>query len=227
MQTRFEFLTGRDNKYLVEFEEQRIHKDMLAAFKKLQEMAKQEADIDLAILSSFRSFDSQAIIWNKKVDGERKIFDDNENIVNPNALSEKELIDAITRFSAIPGASRHHWGTDIDVYDRSILAKEKIALQPSEYSEAGVFSKLTNWLDKKIEKNESCGFYKPYSSDQGGIHPEAWHLSYSPLSLDFQNEYTIDTFIKNISESQIKLKESLLQNAENLYDRLLVRVNLP
>ena len=29
--------------------------------------------------------------------------------------------DAILLWSALPGASRHHWGTDFDVFDRAAV----------------------------------------------------------------------------------------------------------
>ena len=45
--------------------------------------------LDLDIVSSFRCFERQEIIWNKKVCGERKVFDDNENEVDLSYLSDQ------------------------------------------------------------------------------------------------------------------------------------------
>jgi hypothetical protein len=32
-------------------------------------------------------------------------------------LGETERLHAILHWSALPGTSRHHWGTDLDIYD--------------------------------------------------------------------------------------------------------------
>ena len=54
---------------------------------------------------------------------------------------------AILHWSALPGASRHHWGTEIDVIDRAALLHGQLAqLVPDEYAADGVFAKLGLWL---------------------------------------------------------------------------------
>ena len=44
-------------------------------------------------------------------------------------LSPAERIEAILRWSALPGASRHHWGTDLDLIDAH-------AIQPGGHQRA-------------------------------------------------------------------------------------------
>jgi len=47
-------------------------------------------------------------------------------------------VRAILHWSALPGASRHHWGTEIDVIDRAALADgRKAQLIPAEYGADG------------------------------------------------------------------------------------------
>lgn len=227
MKTSFDLLTGRDDNQLIEFEDQRLEKDTLKAFIKLRDAAKREADIDLAIVSSFRGFDRQKLIWNKKVCGERKVYDDFEDEVDLSNLSPIQIVNAITRFSAIPGASRHHWGTDIDIFDRAACDKSAVQLQPSEYSETGIFAKLNSWLNDRIKAKDCFGFYKPFKTDLGGIHPEAWHLSFAPKSLDFQTDYTIEIFKQNLIQSDFKLNDVILENASELFDKLFIRLNQP
>ena len=227
MQTNFDFLTGRKNNVLENYQDHLLHSEMITSFKELQRLAKDEAGIDLKIISSFRSFQAQKSIWNKKVSGERKVFDDNEKEVNLELLSDFEKVNAITRFSAIPGTSRHHWGTDIDVFDQSCSSRDNVALQPSEYSDNGIFSNLNSWLTEKITNNHSFGFFRPYKEDQGGIHPEAWHLSYSPLSQIFKETYSLEVFEKNIELSDIALRDTILKNIEYYYDKLIIRVDAP
>lgn len=227
MKTSFNFLTGRSSINLLEWKDHLLHAEVLPQFLKLKSLAKFEANIDLEIISSFRCFQRQEIIWNNKVLGERKIFDDNEQEVILSGLTDGEKVDAITRFSAIPGASRHHWGTDIDIFDSSKLKKENVKLIPSEYSHTGSFSKLTSWINEKISSNESFGFYRPYERDLGGIHPEAWHLSYGPLSSKYQEAYNIEKFIKNLEKSDFLLKDYLIEHSSKYFEKLLLNVNPP
>lgn len=228
MKSNFELLTGRESRDLLKHEGHLVHKEALSAFNKLKKVALSEANIDLDIISSFRSYDRQKIIWNKKVSGERKVFNSNEVEIDLTTLSSpSEVIDAITRFSAIPGASRHHWGTDIDVFDNTACKKSEVQLQPSEYSECGIFSTLDKWLTEKIKAGESFGFYRPYETDLGGIHPEAWHLSFAPISHELQETYTLDIFTKNLELSDFQLAQDIRRTASKYYQKLLFNVNSP
>ena len=102
----------------------------------------------------------------------------------------KEIFEAILRWSALPGASRHHWGTDFDVIDGKRLSPEmKVALVPEEFAPGGPFCELHDWLDKNME---GFGFYRPYQTDRGGVSPERWHLSYAPLAKDYLNQLSED-----------------------------------
>lgn len=227
MKTSFDLLTGKDNKYLKQYKDQMLQNDALKAFIELRKAALNDVGVDLAIISSFRDFEKQKSIWNMKVSGERKVFDEYEKEVDPKSLSPLELIQKIIRFSAIPGASRHHWGTDIDIYDQSVCESSEVKLIPSEYSESGKFDKLSTWLTQRIESQNSFGFYRPYKTDLGGVHPEAWHLSFAPISVELQRAYTFEIFQKNIQDSDIKLKEILLDNAPEFYHKLVLSVDLP
>ena len=52
------------------------------------------------------------------------------------------------------GASRHHFGTDLDIYDtRPIDDDYQLQLTPDEYSFTGPFAKLVAWLDDNLEKH--------------------------------------------------------------------------
>ena len=105
-----------------------------AAFLNMSQAALQDG-IHIAIASSYRSFDRQAMIWNRKFRGEAVVYDSNgEPIADWLSLPFRERIFAILRWSALPGASRHHWGTDLDVYAPDLLpAGQKLQLIPAEY----------------------------------------------------------------------------------------------
>jgi LAS superfamily LD-carboxypeptidase LdcB len=170
-------LTGRARTHLVTLADPpcTLHRDVAAPFLALRAGAA-EVGIDLLPASSFRDFDRQLAIWNAKCAGERDLYDRNGDLLDHASLSEDALVSAILVWSALPGASRHHWGTDIDVYDgRAIAPGEKLDLMPAEYGPGGRFERLGAWLDENLER---YGFYRPYATERGGVQPEPWHISH-------------------------------------------------
>lgn len=178
-------LTGRDESHLVALPDgHRLQSGAAAAFATLQSDARR-AGFELAIASSFRSFARQLSIWNAKASGSRPVHDDLGCAIPVLQLSPAERVHAILRYSALPGTSRHHWGTDLDVYDAAaVVPHYQVQLAPQEVAPGGVFDALHNWLDARMAAGESHGFYRPYNQDRGGVAPERWHISYAPLSIE-------------------------------------------
>lgn len=176
-------LTGLDESHLVELPcGQRLQAEVAAAFAALQADAR-EAGFDMVVASGFRSYGRQRLIWNGKADGSRPVYDDADCKLCLAELAPTEQLETILRYSAIPGTSRHHWGTDLDVYDRAAVSADyQLQLSPSEVAPGGVFDALHCWLDQQMSAGRSRGFYRPYAQDRGGVAPERWHLSYAPLS---------------------------------------------
>jgi LAS superfamily LD-carboxypeptidase LdcB len=176
-------LTGRDARNLVEVAAgQRLLPEVAADFERLAADAA-AAGFELRIASAWRSYERQLAIFNGKASGERPLSDDCGRPLRAPGMSRRACIEAILRFSALPGASRHHWGTDLDVYDAGALAAgETLQLSPQEVAPGGVFDPLHCWLDQRIAAGRSYGFYRPYDRDRGGVAPERWHLSHAPLA---------------------------------------------
>lgn len=177
-------LTGMDDTHLVALPDgHRLQADAANAFTALQADARR-AGFELAIASSFRSFARQLDIWNAKAAGLRPVHDDLGRPVPMSLLSPMERVHAILRYSALPGTSRHHWGTDLDVFDAAAVAPGyRVQLSAQEVAVGGVFDPLHCWLDARMAAGESQGFYRPYDKDRGGVAPERWHLSYAPLAI--------------------------------------------
>jgi hypothetical protein len=177
------YLTGCDSSPLLDLGDgQRLLPEVADALGALVDDARR-AGFDLRIASAWRSFERQRDIFNAKIRGERAVLDDADRPVDLSRLSEREVVHAILRFSALPGASRHHWGTDLDVFDAATLpAGGKPALSQAEVCAGGVFDALHCWLDECIASGRSHGFYRPYDRDRGGVAAERWHLSYAPLA---------------------------------------------
>ncbi len=179
----FEQLTGQEESHLVEFAGNRLQAGAAEAFLRLQAAAR-EAGFELSIASAFRSYARQLALFNGKARGERPVHDDSGAPLALAKLSPHDRLAAILRFSALPGTSRHHWGTDLDYFDAAAVSADyRLQLTPQEYAAGGPFHALHQWLDARMAANESFGFYRPYARDRGGVAPEPWHLSYAPLSL--------------------------------------------
>ena len=96
-----------------------LHAQVVAPFLNLRRAAQADG-FDLAPVSSFRDFARQLEIWNGKFSGERPMLGASGAQLDAAALRPRERIDAILLWSALPGASRHHWGTDLDLVDRAL-----------------------------------------------------------------------------------------------------------
>ncbi len=223
-----DILLGKTVDHLVPVEGTKyfVHKQMLHDFLKLQKEA-ELAGFDLQIISAFRDYDRQLAIWNAKARGERELLDDQERPLNYATLSPTEIVFSILRWSAIPGCSRHHWGSDIDVYDAKTQRPEMVKLISSECEQNGPAAALHDWLDAHMLQGSSFGFFRPYRTDRGGVSPERWHLSYYPLSRRFLEAYTFSIFKNNIENGHIHFKEVVLDNLPEIYQRFLMNFDLP
>jgi LAS superfamily LD-carboxypeptidase LdcB len=176
-------LTGRARTHLLQLESPRclLHVAVAGPFLALRAAAALEG-IDLMPASSFRDFDRQCLIWNEKFRGDRPLLDRAGRELLAASLPIAERIEAILAWSALPGASRHHWGTDLDVYDAAALpADGRPRLVPEEYREGGPFAQLDAWLACHAAR---FGFFRPYASERGGVAPEPWHISHARVAED-------------------------------------------
>lgn len=153
-----------------------------AAFNDMQVAAAHDG-FNLQAASSWRSFERQLTIWNGKWRGERPLLDAASQPIDALQLSDEARLHAILRWSALPGTSRHHWGTDLDIYDPDCLpAGTQLALEPWEYEADGWFADLSEWLGDRMN---DFGFFLPYARPVGadqGVAYEPWHLSFAPES---------------------------------------------
>mgnify|MGYP005988732921 CR=1 FL=1 len=195
-----------------------IHHEMKLPFQAMVLAAKKDG-IELVIASGFRSFERQLQIWNNKFSGKTAIKDSVGNTIDSKVLTSTQLLHSILLFSALPGASRHHWGCDIDVYAPNLLPDGyQLQLEPSEYSEQGPMAKLSIWLS---EHASEFGFYLPYANYHGGVAQEPWHLSYAPLAQRYHKAFNITLLRNAIDNSDIIGKEVILANIEDIAKRYI------
>ena len=199
-----------------------IHHLMLSDYQALVHNAA-KAGIELKIASGFRSFERQLQIWNNKFLGNTAIKNSDGDNINISNLSNFEIMHAILFFSALPGASRHHWGCDIDVYADNLLAGQPLQLEPWEYAKTGPMAKLSTWL---VDNASKFGFYFPYDTFRGGVAAEPWHLSYMPLAQQYQS-YLNETLLRTcLLEADIQGKEAIIEHLSDIFDRYILNVNV-
>jgi len=203
----------------------RVHQEVVAPFVQLRAEAS-EAGFDLRILSGFRSFEHQLSIWNGKAGGERPVLDSQARPLDIGGLTDWELALAILRWSALPGASRHHWGTDVDVYDAAATPEGyQIELVPGEVEPGGMFGAMHAWLDQRIAADRAFGFFRPYDEDRGGVAPERWHLSWAPLATGWTRQLTPSALREALAGANMERKDAVLDHLDEIVERFVVNIN--
>jgi LAS superfamily LD-carboxypeptidase LdcB len=217
-------LTGRKATHVREVPElqSRLHVDAVAAVLQLREAAAR-AGIELTIVSSFRDFARQTAIWNSKYRGERPLLDRSGQPLDAAKLDEKAKVDAILLWSALPGASRHHWGSDFDVIDQSAVPPDyRPQLTTEEFAPGGPFARLNDWLGLNLGQ---LGFFRPYRTDRGGVHPEPWHLSYAPVAGPALTALTLDVLYEAIDKSELLGREHVLTRLPEIHAKYVMAVD--
>ena len=147
-----------------------LRKDAYAAFTAMHNAAAKDS-IRLEIVSATRNFDRQKSIWEAKWSGAR-LLEGREKA--PDVYPDpKDRALAILRWSSMPGTSRHHWGTDIDINQLN-----------NTYFASGKGLQEYEWLTTHAHE---YGFCQPYSPKGEGLRPygyneEKWHWSYEPVA---------------------------------------------
>ena len=203
------FLLGKND--LKEILRSGLLPEAFIKFKQMQNDAKKEG-VEIEIVSGYRSYEKQKSIWNNKYNKnfERRIF----GIKN---------INRIIQYSTLPGTSRHHWGTDIDIIDKRFIPKGDLLIEKN-YTENGIYSELFSWMKKNSSK---YGFYLVYddSPERKGFNFEPWHYSYKPLSMIFLQRFIDGNLLFKITQDSSLLGREFINNSflesylkENLLD---------
>ncbi|PHS52630.1 MAG: D-alanyl-D-alanine carboxypeptidase [Lutibacter sp.] len=167
-------VTGRGNLNLVGTTH-KLQKEVFEAFNEMKKEAFKDG-ISIQIVSAYRSFNRQNEIWDRKYTTYIS-----EGYLPPQA------IEKIIEYSTIPGTSRHHWGTDIDIIDSIQKAPNKL-LNEENYSIGGSYLNLKIWMDNNAER---FGFYLVYDDNplRNGFKFEPWHYSFMAISKPMLNGF--------------------------------------
>ncbi|QCJ69913.1 peptidase M15 [Providencia heimbachae] len=214
-----EMLTGRSTDHLVTLGgNHRLQFNATKAFLAMQQAAA-KAGFKLQSASAFRDFSRQLLIWNEKFSGKRPVLDKHSQPIDICSLSEGELCETILHWSALPGASRHHWGTEIDIYDPlRIPAGQTLQLEPWEYETGGYFAELNSWMTDNMA---TFDFYHPFTAKDSGVADEPWHISYWPLSHEAEQLLTPEVIKTVLLQEDILGKAWLLDNLDFIFNRYI------
>ena len=184
---------------------QLMRKKVFDTFLEMKTKASEE-DIDLKIVSGYRDFYRQKAIYESKYKRYTK-----------QGLSPAESIEKIIEYSTIPGTSRHHWGTDIDIVDGSENVSGDV-LVPGKFHGNGPYCKFKEWMN---EHAESFGFYEVYTdnANRKGFKYEPWHFSYRPLSVKMMKAYLTIDIKQVLIEEQLMGKEYITDAFINKYKK--------
>ena len=219
-------LTGRASTHVVQRTDlgAAVHRDVLEPYLALKAAAAEDG-IELKIMSGFRDIEAQLRIWNAKYRGERSLYDAEGGIRDHASLDAQQLLDGILCWSALPGASRHHWGTDVDVIDRAAVPENyRVRLVAGEFETGGVFQRLPVWLGENMLR---FGFFCPYAEYRGGVYPEPWHLSHVAISTIALRALTPDLVAETVRASDILGKEQVLAQLPEIYRRYVANISSP
>lgn len=141
-----------------------MRKEAYEAFEKMAKAAARDG-VNLIIVSGTRNYQRQIEIWSDKW-----------TRMNGNEI---ERTEKILEYSSMPGTSRHHWGTDIDLN----------SLEPAHF-EYGTGKRTYEWL---LANAVNYGFFQPYQHGDASCgcsyREEKWHWSYYPISNQILRAY--------------------------------------
>lgn len=176
--------------------------------------AVRQAGFELRLESAYRPFEKQLSIWNRKARGELALLDAEGNPMERPA-DEEELMYAILTWSALPGASRHHLGTDIDVVDgKACPPGYEVQLTPAECT--GMFAKFHEFLTARIQNDSAFGFDRVFVPGRGKIRPEGWHIAHLPTSRKRLENFSLATLKSIYKNADIACKGPLLARLDSL-----------
>ena len=165
----------------------KLRSEVYDAFLTMAAAAKKE-NIDIQIVSAFRSYERQKQIYDRKFKRYRA-----------QGLDTLATVTKIIEYSTIPGTSRHHWGTDIDIIQK-VANPPKNLLVASNFENDGPFCPLKEWMDTHAK---SFGFKLVYTkrADRKGFKYEPWHFTYYPTSEKMLNAYLKGDIIEKIKKN--------------------------
>jgi len=145
-----------------------MQEEVYEAYERMRQAAAKEG-IEIKVVSAHRSYHRQREIWNAKY-----------KTLTLQGLPAKDAIQEIITYSTLPGTSRHHWGTDIDIIDNANPQSGDVLLADKFYCD-GPSSALRSWMNRNAADYGFLEVYTDHPNRKGFAH-EPWHYTYHSLS---------------------------------------------
>jgi LAS superfamily LD-carboxypeptidase LdcB len=219
-------LTGQVRTHIADVPEPKcaLHAHVVAPLLSLRRAALADG-FDPVPHSSFRDFSRQLTIWNGKFSGERPMVDASGLPLDVRDLTPVERIEAILSWSALPGASRHHWGTDVDLIDRHATPPDyRVQLTPEEFAPGGPYAPLAEWLEANAAR---FGFFRPFRGVLSGVQSEPWHFSFAPIAENARRSLSPAVLRNAIAAVPLLGKAEVLERLDALHARYVAAIDWP
>ena len=162
----------------------KMHVKAKRAFLDMKAAAAKD-NINIEIVSAYRSFERQ-----------KEIFERKYLRFTKQGLSPKDAISKIIEYSTIPGTSRHHWGTDIDIIQTNTGPRPASVLQEKHFYGNGQFCDM--YIDDPY-------FVKGKKTKKGNFHFERTWSSLRIRSVRRARVLSLRTAMANAVGSPTKI----------------------
>lgn len=182
-------------------------KEVMESYWKLKEAAEKEG-WNLMLVSGYRSFGSQRRIWNK-----------NDRSLQKNGVEgEATRAKSIMRTVSVPGLSRHQWGTEVDISEKSLRGR-LLSVGPDTPKRVLDFY---DWMEENAPK---YGFCRVYQGKKGSIVDEPWHWSYHPFARVYQEQFVRIKDFSGILNKDVAGIQYIIRNFGEIFEMAVKSVD--
>jgi LAS superfamily LD-carboxypeptidase LdcB len=205
--------------------------------------------------SGHRTLGQQRYLWNAKYRGHEDVrWIDGSRGTLDTALAAEERVRRILAYTAFPGTSRHHWGTDVDIAQAySDRCADYLLSLPSTGAgatggtaapaggetvpgEAGAAAVEDDpWAEAEANclpvqqwlaaRAQEFGWCLVYDAARGGFQPEPWHWSYLPFAVPALGRYVAEVTPDLLRDRDIDADHVVLDDFAAYRDRYLLGVH--
>jgi LAS superfamily LD-carboxypeptidase LdcB len=187
--------------------DQYAQRTVMENFWKLKEKAAQDG-WHLILVSGYRSFNHQRHIWNHF----DALYQKTDN------LDEKGRARAVMSLVSVPGLSRHHWGTELDISEVS-LRGQLVNIHPDTPNRVVQFY---DWMERNAPL---FGFCKVYLGKKGAVRDEPWHWSFIPFSRVYQEQFMAIKDFHRIMNDKVSNVGYLMKNFKKILKQEIRSIN--
>jgi LAS superfamily LD-carboxypeptidase LdcB len=223
------------------------------SLEELTQAAKADG-IDVWARSGHRTLFQQRYLWNAKYRGHEDVrWIDGSRETLDTAMTAEERVRRILAYTAFPGTSRHHWGTDVDIaqaysdrcadylLSRSASGDDAAggAGEPAggESAPEGATGPADDdpWAEAEAEclplqqwlaaRAQEFGWCPVYDAVRGGFQPEPWHWSYLPFAVPALARYVAEVTPDLLRDRNIDADLVVLDDFAAYRDKFLLGVH--